>query len=135
MSKYKYWWRPNVDRALREYPEMRRRKDELQAAALTPNYNPMPSGNSPSRTTENLATAQLPEQEEKWLDAIERAIETVSTWRDGSTIIRLVATVYFDRSHTVIGAARLVHVSERTAQRCIGQFTTLVGRYMGFTKS
>lgn len=135
MSKYRYWWRPNVDRALREYPEMRKRKDELQTAAMTANYNPMPKGNSPSRTTENLATAQLPEQEEKWLDAIDRAISTVALWRDGTMTLRLVQMIYFARSHTVIGAADVLHVSESTAKRAIGQFAVLVGRNMGFLKS
>ncbi len=135
MSKYRYWWRPNVDRALREYPEMRRRKDELQASAMTANYNPMPKGSDPSRTTENLATATLPEQEEKWLDAIDRAISTAAFWRDGTLTIRLIQMVFFARSHTVIGAADVLHVSESTAKRAIGNFTTLVGRNMGFTKS
>jgi hypothetical protein len=135
MSKYKYWWRPNVDRALREYPALRRRKDELQSAALTPNYNPMPSGNGTSRTTENLAAATLPEQEEKWLTAIERAISTVSLWRDGKLTIQLIRMIYFSRSHTVIGAAEAVHVSESTAKRAIGQFCALVGKNMGFVSS
>lgn len=135
MSKYKYWWRPNVDRALREYPLMRERKDALQAAKLTPNYNPMPSGNSTSRTTENLGTAELPDQEEKWLTAIERAMTTVSSWRDGAMTLKLIRMVYFARSHTVIGAADAVHVSESTAKRAIGQFSTLVGKNMGFLKS
>ena len=131
MSTYKYWWRPNLERALKEYPSMRERKAELQSSPLTPNYNPMPSGNSPSRTTENLAARQLPEEEERWLDAIEKAIEDVRKQADGDAVMGLVSCIYFKKTHTLNGAAALHHMSESTAKRRVGRFLIAVAKHKG----
>lgn len=130
-TKYKFWWRPLVEKALREYPRMRQRKAELQGTSLTPNYNPMPSGNSVARTTENLAMNNLPEDEEKWLTAIEKAILEVSEQADGKSCLALISCVYFKKTHTVSGAAIQCHVSESTAKRRIGRFIWTVGKYKG----
>lgn len=132
MSKYRDWWRPNVDRALRAYPALKEKKLALQSATITPNYNPQPGSGEPSRTTENLATAQLSPLEENWLSAIDRAISHVGRWRDGDTIMRLIKMVYFKRTHTVTGAADATYISESTAKRKIGVFIDLVAKNLGY---
>lgn len=131
MSRYKYWWRPNLERALREYPDMKARKADLQAATLTPNYSPMPSGNAPSRQTETLAMRQLPPEEEKWISAIDKAIDEIQRQHDGEAVIALVTAIYFKKTYTLNGAAYLYHMSESTAKRRLGRFIAIVAKHKG----
>lgn len=130
-TKYKFWWRPLVEKALREYPKLRSRKAEMQGASMTSNYNPMPGGSSVARTTESLAMNNLPADEEEWLTAIEKALRDVSQQDDGKSCIALVSCVFFKQTHTVNGAAIYCHVSESTAKRRIGHFIWLVGKHKG----
>lgn len=130
-TKNKHWWRSNVERALREYPALKERKRALQSSALTPNYNAMPGGSEPSRTTESLAMRQLSEEEEKWISAIDKAREDMRNRCDGEEIMRLVTMVFFDQTHTMTGAALKTHVSLSTAQRRVGQFIAKVAEHKG----
>ena len=133
-TKYKYWWRPLVEKALREYPKLKKRKEELQTATITPNYNPMPGGSNVSQTTENLAMRDLPEDERKWLDAIESAICEISRNEDGDAVMRLVKSVYFQKTHTVNGAAIMCNMSDSTAKRRIGRFIWTVAKHKGLVE-
>lgn len=131
-TKNKHWWRPNVERALKAYPSLKDRKLAMQSPALTPNYNPMPGGSEPSRTTENLGIRQLSEQEESWLQAIDRAKDDMKQVSDGAEILALVKMVFFNQTHTVTGAAMERHVSLSTAQRRIGRFIDKVAEHKGY---
>lgn len=132
MSKYKHWWRPNVERAIKQYPMLCEKKKDLQAASMTANYNAMPSGNEPSRTTENLGTRFLSEQEEKILFSVGRAIDEIMRQRDGEDVMRIVTLVDFKQTHTVDGAAIALYMHRNTAACRRTRFIDLVGKYMGY---
>ena len=100
-------------------------------ASLTPNYNPMPGSSEPSRTTENLAMRQLSDEEERWIEAIEKARDDMRQRSDGEEIMRLVSMVFFKQTHTMTGAAIETHVSLSTAQRRVGQFIVRVAEHKG----
>ena len=132
MSKYRHWWRPNVERALRVYPYLKASKQAAQEQSITPSYTGMPRGGGISRTTENAATRHFSAQEEKILDAVDRAIAEVSKHRDGQDVLRIVEMVDFKRSHTLEGAAMALFMHRVTASDKRTRFVDLVGKYMDF---
>ncbi len=132
MSKYRHWWRPNVERALRVYPYLKAAKQAAQEQSITPSYTGMPRGGGISRTTENAATRHFSAQEEKILDAVDRAIAEVSKHRDGQDVLRIVEMVDFKRSHTLEGAAMALFMHRVTASDKRTRFVDLVGKYMDF---
>lgn len=132
MSKYRHWWRPNVERALRVYPYLKAAKQAAQAQSVTPSYSGMPRGGGTSRSTENAALRHFSPQEEKLLDAVDRAIAEISRHRDGAEVLNIVKMVDFDRRYTVEGAAMALYMHRVTASEKRTRFIDLVGKYMDF---
>lgn len=132
MSKYRHWWRPNVERALHVYPYLKAAKQDVQAQSVTASYSGMPRGGGPSRSTENAAMRMLSPQEEKLVDAVDRAIAEISHHRDGAEVLRIVKMVDFDRRYTVEGAAMELHMHRNSASNRRTRFIDLVGKYMDF---
>lgn len=132
MSKYRHWWRPNVERALHVYPYLKAAKQDVQAQSVTASYSGMPRGGGPSRSTENAAMRMLSPQEEKLVDAVDRAIAEISHHRDGAEVLRIVKMVDFDRRYTVEGAAMALYMHRVTASEKRTRFIDLVGKYMDF---
>ena len=62
-------------------------------------------------------TEQRTRNEQRRVDAVDGVISLVEHMEDGEKIKTLIKRVYFDKTHTLYGAAVLVPVSERTAQR------------------
>lgn len=60
--------------------------------------------------------------------AVEAAIEATKKLETGPDRLKIVKMVFWDRSHSLDGAALAVHVSERTAQRYHADFIREVGR-------
>lgn len=74
------------------------------------------------------------EQAIRFTQAINRAMdETKKKYDYGSQRVGVVKMVYIKKTHTVGGAARVVHESERTVQRWLSDFVDLVAKYSGFT--
>ena len=132
MSSYRHWWQPNVARALKEYPALIAKKDEIRRIALIAKYSADPRSGNASRSTENIALKDLPPAEAALVDAIDGALEEISRRRDGDEIIRLIDLVHFRRSHTLYGAAMVLNMSEITAKRKNGDFIRLVAKRLGY---
>lgn len=133
MSKYRYWWWPNVARALRTYPYLKKLQAEPPDTVITPSYTGMPRGGGNARPTERaMMKRKLSQREEDFINAVDRALIDVARWPDGKAIIRLIELVDFQRRYTIAGAAMVVHVSEKTAKRRRARFIELVGLYYGF---
>jgi hypothetical protein len=75
-----------------------------------------------------LQPSTTTEQREK--DAVETAIYQTEKLPDSELRLRLVAAIFFQKTHLLEGAAMREHVSYHTAQRKINQFIKLVGKYM-----
>ncbi|MCQ2113328.1 MAG: hypothetical protein MJY95_08325 [Bacteroidaceae bacterium] len=134
MSKYTHWWRPNVERALREYPRLKAKKNAMQECSITPNYSGLSGSTGPSRTTEQIALRQLPDEEEKWIVAIERATEEIAKQKDGADVLRIVEECYYRKSMTLAGVAMKYYMDERTALRRRNRFIVSVAKHMGYLK-
>ena len=132
MSHYKHWWYPNISRALKAYPSLIAKKDELRKQNIIAKYSPDPRAGGTSRATENIALKDLPPAEAALVDAIESALDEISRRRDGEYIVRLIDLVSFRQTHTIQGAAAVLNMSEKTARRRHGDFIILTARKLGY---
>ena len=133
MKKQRYrWWR-YIRRVIRAYPDLQKEYEELHRQSFAVDTSGMPRGHSASRTTENIATRQLTEDDQKDYDAVSKAIEITKHRPDGKAKLALIQYVYWhEKEHTVSHAAPIIGVSEATAKRWHGEFVKLVATQRGF---
>lgn len=110
----KNWWQVTVMQMLKAYPELRERKDEIQAQSVTANYSGEPRGGGNSRAVENAALISLAPAEERVLEAIESALEELDTM---NAIYRKYITLRYWKGYTHTDAAYRISVASSTADR------------------
>lgn len=125
-------WRGEARRALREYPRIKRRQAENEAT-ITPVYGGAAVQHSASRTTENVALrSTLTEREENIVSAVEFMLSMQRRYQNGAERVRMVELVYFRHTHTIDGAADVVHYSADALWRWNTEILTAV--YVGLKK-
>ena len=125
-------WRAEARRALRDYPRIKRRQadNEMQ---ITPVYGGAAVQHSASRTTENVALrSTLTEREENIISAVEFMLNMQRRYANSAERLRMVELVYFKHTHTIDGAADVVHYSPDALWRWNGEILTAV--YVGLKK-
>ena len=131
MSKPRYNWWPFVLNIIRDYPVRDSAYKELHKQNITANLSGMPKGGGASRTTEGIAMRQLPPQEQREYDAVNKAIGRIRRMKDAKVRLQVVKLTMW-KEYTIPGAAMAVSVSENTARRYRWQFVMLVGCMYGF---
>lgn len=144
MSRPRYWWWASVRAAIRQYPALQAKKDELQAMQVTKavksikgkggelhDYYAPPGGGGNGRTVERLALAELPPAEEQILEAVRLAIEATEAGRDGQEHMAMLRDYYFRRMSMQDAASR-AYVDLKTAQRWNEVFARRVARGLGY---
>ena len=69
--------------------------------------------------------------EEKEREAVSNAIDQTMDEPDGNEQIKLIDLVFWKKTHTIAGAALLIHCSERTARRWHTKFIRKVAKNYG----
>ncbi len=69
-------------------------------------------------------------QEQRRVDIVEQALESIGKMKYSNSKLQIIKMVYFDRSHTLYGAALQIPVSERTAQRWNTEVMELIAEKM-----
>lgn len=123
-------WRGDARAAIRAYPDLRRREEALHEMQITQAYGKTPGSHSASRTTEAVAVRTLPPDDQRALDAVASAISTTLRYRNGHERLQLISLVYWQRTHTLDGAALRLSVSPGTAKAWHSGFVELVDAYM-----
>lgn len=128
------WW-GYCRNIVRMYPVYLARYRALHDVSMTANYTGLPGDNSPSRSTEDVATRELTRTEQRSLDAVEAAIRATQQRKDGKERLRLIGLVYWpkrpDQAFRLYEACNKVNISERTAKRWHRDFILSVARYRG----
>lgn len=57
------------------------------------------------------------DKENRLVDIVDRTLSEIERMRDGRHRVQLIRLTYFDRSHTLYGAAMTIPVSERQAKK------------------
>ena len=126
-------WRSEARTALRLYPKLKRRQGENEMQ-ITPVYGGAAVQHSASRTTENVALrSTLTEREENIISAVEFMLNMQRRYANSAERLRMVELVYFKHTHTIDGAADIVHYSPDALWRWNGEILTAV--YVGLKKN
>ena len=125
MTRYSWWG--YVKSMVRKYPERSRRIAEMKM----PGSSSSGGGRSPgriSRPTEEAALRQLPGVEQREYEAVRDAIKTVSLWKNGEALLKMIKYMYWEKSKNLYGAAAAVGYTYDHAQRLHGQFIREVAK-------
>lgn len=112
---------------VRMYPRLTEKLEAKRAAAMSPVPAGSGGGSSqPGRPTERVALVTLSDKEQRWLEAVSRAIQATRKLPDGEERLRIMDMLFWRRTHTMHGAALKLHLSERTVRRRRREFLQLV---------
>ncbi len=132
MSKPRYDWWSYVKGMIRRYPDLCAKAAELHETSVSPNLSGMPQGKgSTSDPTANAALRQLPEINQREMDAVQQALNQTKELSYGEERLKMIRMVFWDKTHTVCGAAIKLNVSETTAVHWHGQFIRTVAAHFG----
>lgn len=132
MSKPRYDWWSYVKGMIRRYPELCARQEELRRTSLSPDLSGMPHGHGKiSDPVADAALRELPEINRREMEAVSKAIEETKNLDTGEERLRMVRLVFWDRTHTLEGAAQKCRVSYVTVRRWHGEFIYRVAEYFG----
>ncbi len=133
MSRTHYGWWAYVKDMIRRYPSLREQLSDLQSQSTTADYSGTPHGSGgESRAVENLAIRELPHNEQREYEAVRGAVAHTRMMPSGKDRLKIIELVFWQRSHTLEGAAASVPVSYRQAQRYHAEFILLVAQKYGF---
>lgn len=105
-------WRSEARAALRQYPKCKRKQSETGEMQITPAYGGTPGSHTATRTTENVALAvRLTPHEENVISAVEFMMKMQSAYPNAEERFKMIRLVYFNRTHTMEGAALECHYS------------------------
>ena len=112
MSKPRYGWWSYIKDMLYRYPALKEQYAASLSVRCTQAFDVVPGGGGVSRGTEQLVIKAISKIAAKEYDAVERAVSQLDPLR-----LKLIRLIYWDRSHTLTGAAMALHISYRTARR------------------
>ena len=131
MSKPRYpWWSYAKSMAYR-YPELCAKQKALHDTTITPAYGGTPGGGERTDKTADAALRELPKVNRKELAAVRAAIRYIEGLPSGKERMEIVKLYYWQRSHTLFGAANAIHISEKTALRWNRDFIMRVAENFG----
>lgn len=126
MRQREDWWE-YTKKIIRSYPELKRKLESTGSPSITVTYAPVSGQNSGvSRPVERAVVERLTDKEQRRYDAVTAAIAETKRMRDGQKRLEMIEKVYWNRSHTLYGAAMCLPISERTAWRWNSRFIRLV---------
>ena len=133
MSKPRYIWWGMVRHMIRMYPGLKKDLQDLHQQNTTAQISGMPGGGGSHRSLENVALKQLPGDQQKIYDAVNRTVEGYGVRRDGKEQLQLIRLMYWVKKPMPIQSAALhLHISEATARRWHGVFVRSVAMHYGF---
>lgn len=132
MSSPRYDWWGYVKGMIRRYPDLCAKEKALHEVSISPNSSGMPGGKGGySDPTASAALRELPQNSQRELDAVRKAIAETKMNDTGEERLKMMRLVFWEKTHTLDGAALQCHVSYRTASQWHGDFIRLVAKNFG----
>lgn len=133
MSKPRYDWWSYVKGMIRRYPELCARQEELRKTNLSPDLSGMPHGHGIiSDPVADAALRELPKINQREMEAVRKAVEETKKLDTGEERLRMIRLVFWDKTHTLEGAAQNCNISYATACRWHRIFILYVAEEFGF---
>lgn len=124
-------WRADTKAIIKRYPQHRRDEALLRTVNVTASFSGERFGHTASRTTENVATKELPPEAQRELDAVSQAISTTMRFRNGKDMLKLIDLMYWQtRERSMYTASTILHISYDTAKNWHSEFIKLTDAYM-----
>ena len=114
MSSPRYDWWSYAKGMTRRYPQL---KQQAQALGVGADGEAVLQG--------------FPRIRMRELAAVQQALDQIGQLHRGPERLQMIRMVYWNRSHTLVGAALRLGISEMTAKRWNGEFLRAVGRAFG----
>ena len=128
MSSPRYDWWGYVKGMIRRYPELCRKEAALKSISISPSLSGMPHSGKLSDQTAEVAMRQLPDINQRELEAVSNAIVQTMQRDDGVERLQMVRLVFWAMTHTLEGAAIECHVSYATAKNWHNDFIRRVAK-------
>jgi RinA family phage transcriptional activator len=120
------WW-GYAKFIIRQYPRLKKELETPLETTITPNYGGTGGGSGGiSRPVERAVIHDLSPKDQKRYDAVDEAIRRTLAKANGQDIMKVIDLVYFQKTHTLAGAAMEIPISENQAGRWNGDFIRLV---------
>lgn len=132
MSRPHYGWWGYVKDIIRRYPTLCEQEKALHETCISPDLSGMPRGSgTPTDPVADAALRELPEINRREMEAVRQAIAETQAMDTGEERLTLIRLVFWDRTHTLEGAALKLHISYVTARRWHGEFIKKVAHFFG----
>lgn len=131
MSRPRYDWWGYVKGMIRRYPELRMEYADLHTQRITPNYSGMPGSGGSGRAVEDVVLRELPTTRQREYDAVRQAVEATERMKNGRDRLKVIDLVFWKKTHTLDGAALMIHCHYKTAQKWSWEFIMLVAKNYG----
>ena len=113
--------------ALRVYPRLKRKQAEAAGQQITPEYGGVVVQHGASRTTEDAALrSTLTADELRIIEAVEMAVAMQERQTNGAERLKMIRLVYWQRTHTLAGAAIECHYSVEALKRWANEIQAAV---------
>lgn len=131
MSQPRYDWWGYCKGMVRRYPALAVEREARKDGGLTADYSGAPRSRGQGSSTEAAALRALPPVKEREYQAVREAVAATMRRWNGPERLRLLGLVFWEKTHTLEGAAAACHVSYRTARRWHSEFLMLVAKNFG----
>lgn len=133
MSKPREPWWGYVKNVIRKYPVYRKELRALRSQKITPGYSKDGGRGMTQRKTEAIALRELPPRDQERYEAVDKALRKTRRMPDGDLRVRLIEMTYFKKTHSMQGAAMVLHADYCTVLRWNRAFVYLVAENMKLT--
>ncbi len=116
---------------IRRWPALKELHNDLHAVSGIANYTGMPGNPNPARSTEDIAVRDLPGTARREYEAVRRTIAATERYKNGRDRLKIIKLVYWDKTHTLEGAALSVPCSIQTAWKWNQEFIRMVASHFG----
>lgn len=132
MSRPHYGWWGYVKDIIRRYPTLCEQEKALHETCISPDLSGMPHGSgTPTDPVADAALRELPEINRREMEAVRQAIAKTLTLDTGEERLQVIRCVFWDKTHTLEGAAMKLHRCKRTIAQWHGEFIRCVAKYFG----
>ena len=105
----------------------------MHETCISPDLSGMPRGSgTPTDPVADAALRELPEINRREMEAVRQAIAETQAMDTGQERLQMIRCVFWDKTHTLEGAAMKLHLSYATARRWHGEFIKKVAYFFGF---
>jgi len=133
VSKHRerYAWWGYIKNIIRRYPQLRAEHEAALSPSATADYSGDPHGSGISRPVEQAVIRAASAGTYEEFAAVDRAIRAAQALPNGAETLRLIDLLFWRQTHTLHGAASVVHVSTMTARRRVANFIVAVAAERG----